>query len=223
MIVQGLRHGLEHGLHLDGVVLRADQEAGGQLRARRAGVEQRRARVREPGGVRRGRVSSASLTKHASEPRSVGSGGVPSDSQDGNETRSRPDRRRARHEWKCQDRGCSARTAHGGSRWRRRLWLRALVDLELQRTRERCLQAQRPGEGGREKGNGKKQEGGAPALGEEVVGLDGGVQVVLVDADGDAHQHVLGALHHLPVDLQQVRALQCLRPAGHFRFQTSFG
>ena len=53
-----------------------------------------------------------------------------------------------------------------------------------------------------------------PALGQQVVGLAGAVDVLLVDADGHAHQHVLWALHHLVVDAQQVGALQGLRPEG---------
>lgn len=46
---------------------------------------------------------------------------------------------------------------------------------------------------------------------EQVVGLDSLVDVLQVDADGHAHQHVLGALHHLAMQAQQVRALQGLR------------
>ena len=40
--------------------------------------------------------------------------------------------------------------------------------------------------------------------------LDGGVDVLLVDADGDAHEHVLRALGRLAVDLEQVRSLERL-------------
>ena len=48
-------------------------------------------------------------------------------------------------------------------------------------------------------------------LGHEVVRLDGGRDVRLVDADRHAHQHVLRPLDDLPVDLEQVGALQSLR------------
>ena len=51
---------------------------------------------------------------------------------------------------------------------------------------------------------------GEPPLAHQVVGLDGGVNVLLVDAHGHAHQHVLGPLHHLAVEAQQVAALQGL-------------
>jgi hypothetical protein len=65
----------------------------------------------------------------------------------------------------------------------------------------------------RARGAGVEQRGGRvgePALGQEVVGAHGGVQVVHVDAYGDAHEHVLGALDDLAVDAQQVGALQGL-------------
>lgn len=48
---------------------------------------------------------------------------------------------------------------------------------------------------------------GHPALGEHVVGVDRLLHI-LVDADGDAHEEVLGALHDLAVHPEQVRALQ---------------
>ncbi len=51
----------------------------------------------------------------------------------------------------------------------------------------------------------------APALGQQVVGGDGGGEVRLVYSQRHAHEHVLGALHHLPVQPQQVRPLQRLR------------
>lgn len=43
-----------------------------------------------------------------------------------------------------------------------------------------------------------------------MVGLDGLVNVVHVDADGNTHQHVLGALDHLAMEPQQVGALKRL-------------
>ena len=51
---------------------------------------------------------------------------------------------------------------------------------------------------------------GKPALRHQVVGLDCALDVVLVDADGDAHEHVLRTLGDLAVELQQVRALERL-------------
>ena len=59
-----------------------------------------------------------------------------------------------------------------------------------------------------------EQRGGRvshPTLREHVVGVDGALDI-LVDADGDAHQQVLGALDDLAVDAEQVRALQGLVP-----------
>jgi hypothetical protein len=44
-----------------------------------------------------------------------------------------------------------------------------------------------------------------------VVRLHCSLQVVHVDAQRHAHQHVLRALHNLAVNAQQVRALQRLR------------
>lgn len=46
---------------------------------------------------------------------------------------------------------------------------------------------------------------------QQVVGLNCLVHVLHVDADGHAHQHVLGTLNHLAVQPQQVGALQGLR------------
>ena len=37
------------------------------------------------------------------------------------------------------------------------------------------------------------------------------LNVLLVDAHADPHEHVLGALHHLPIDSQQVGSLQGLQ------------
>ena len=45
----------------------------------------------------------------------------------------------------------------------------------------------------------------AKVLGEWVKGH------LLVDAEGDAHEHVLRPLHHHPIDPQQVRPLQGLQ------------
>ena len=54
---------------------------------------------------------------------------------------------------------------------------------------------------------------GEPALAHEVVGVDGGVDVLHMDADRHAHEHVLGALHDLAVHAEEVRALQGLQKA----------
>ena len=51
---------------------------------------------------------------------------------------------------------------------------------------------------------------GEPALGHQVVGLDRTLDVILVDADGDAHQHLLRAFGHFAVELEQVGALERL-------------
>ena len=47
-------------------------------------------------------------------------------------------------------------------------------------------------------------------LGHEIVCLDGTLDVVPVDADGDAHEHVLWALGNLAIDAEEVRALESL-------------
>jgi hypothetical protein len=44
----------------------------------------------------------------------------------------------------------------------------------------------------------------------EVVRLDGRVDILAVDADGNAHQHVLRTLHDFGVDLEQIRTLKRL-------------
>ena len=49
---------------------------------------------------------------------------------------------------------------------------------------------------------------GEPALRHQIIGLDGRVDVLLVDAHRHAHQHVLGPLHHLAFEAQQVAPLQ---------------
>ena len=43
-----------------------------------------------------------------------------------------------------------------------------------------------------------------------IVGLDGGSDVALVDADGNAHKHVLWSFGDLAVDFKQVRTLEGL-------------
>lgn len=44
----------------------------------------------------------------------------------------------------------------------------------------------------------------------EVVSLEGGVDVIAMNADGDAHEHMLWSLDGLAIDLHQVRSLQSL-------------
>lgn len=51
---------------------------------------------------------------------------------------------------------------------------------------------------------------GKPAVRQQVVGFNGSIDIVFVDADRHAHQHLLGALHNLAVDAKQVGALQGL-------------
>lgn len=43
-----------------------------------------------------------------------------------------------------------------------------------------------------------------PALAQQVVCLNGAVNVCLVDPHRHPHQHVLRALNHLPIDSQQI-------------------
>ena len=67
----------------------------------------------------------------------------------------------------------------------------------------------------------RKQEdicGGEEALGEEVVRLQYAIEVVQVDAHGNAHEHVLRPLGDLAVQLQQVGLLQRLE-AGVVEFE----
>ncbi len=45
-----------------------------------------------------------------------------------------------------------------------------------------------------------------------IVGLDGGIDVLAMNANGDSHEHVLRPLDYLAVNLQQVAALQSLEP-----------
>lgn len=47
-------------------------------------------------------------------------------------------------------------------------------------------------------------------LGHEIVRFNDRVDVLAVNSHSDTHQHVLGALHHLLLDLQQIRPLQGL-------------
>ena len=49
-----------------------------------------------------------------------------------------------------------------------------------------------------------------PLLAHEVVGFEGGLQVVKVDADGAPHEHVLWSLCDLAIDSEKVRSLECL-------------
>ena len=65
----------------------------------------------------------------------------------------------------------------------------------------------RPRRGRVEHGRGGVRE---ELLRHHVVRLDGVVDVLAVDANGDAHEHVLRPLHHLPVDLEQVAPLERL-------------
>ena len=51
---------------------------------------------------------------------------------------------------------------------------------------------------------------GEVAFGHEVVGLDGAINVVLVDTNGNSHEHVLRSLCCSSVDLEQVRTLEGL-------------
>ena len=44
----------------------------------------------------------------------------------------------------------------------------------------------------------------------EVVGLEGSVDVIAVNADGDTHEHMLWSLDSLAIDLHQIRSLQSL-------------
>mmetsp|Transcript_58906 Transcript_58906/g.162848 ORF Transcript_58906/g.162848 Transcript_58906/m.162848 type:complete len:327 (-) Transcript_58906:3-983(-) len=49
---------------------------------------------------------------------------------------------------------------------------------------------------------------GEELLAHESVGLDGRVHILLVDANGNTHEHVLRALRDLAIDLEEVRALK---------------
>ena len=43
----------------------------------------------------------------------------------------------------------------------------------------------------------------------QFVGLDGGVDVISVDANRHSHQHMLGSFHYFPIDSEQVAPLKC--------------
>ena len=49
---------------------------------------------------------------------------------------------------------------------------------------------------------------GEMAMGHEVVGSDGAVDVRAVDTDSDAHEHVLGAFGDTVVDAEEVGAFK---------------
>ena len=51
-----------------------------------------------------------------------------------------------------------------------------------------------------------------PALAHEVVGLDGTFDVMLVDANGNSHIHVLRALGYLTVQFEEIGLFQGLKP-----------
>ena len=42
----------------------------------------------------------------------------------------------------------------------------------------------------------------------QLVGLNGGVDVISVDANCHSHQHVLGPFHYSPIDSEQVASLK---------------
>jgi hypothetical protein len=46
----------------------------------------------------------------------------------------------------------------------------------------------------------------------QVVGLDGGVNVLSMDADGYTHQHVLRTFDNFPFDFQQVTSFEGFEP-----------
>jgi hypothetical protein len=48
------------------------------------------------------------------------------------------------------------------------------------------------------------------ALAHEMVRLNGALDVVAVDTDGDTHEHVLGTFGNATIDTEQVRALEGL-------------
>ena len=51
-----------------------------------------------------------------------------------------------------------------------------------------------------------------PLVTHEVVGLDCSLYVMLVDANTHSHEHVLGPLCNLPVNLEKIRSLESLEP-----------
>jgi hypothetical protein len=46
-----------------------------------------------------------------------------------------------------------------------------------------------------------------PLLGHQVVGFDGGFDIIVVNTASDTHQHVLRPFHHFAVELEQVATL----------------
>merc|ERR1719500_1454665 len=65
-------------------------------------------------------------------------------------------------------------------------------------------------------GGGRVEQGGGGVgkklLGEEVIGLNSTINILSMDAHGHPHQHLLGPLHTLPINLEQVGPLQGLEP-----------
>ena len=72
---------------------------------------------------------------------------------------------------------------------------------------EREGESERKGERGREREEEREREG-------EESYLNGSFNVMLVYSHSHPHKHVLWTLHHLPIDLEQVRPLQSLRGEG---------
>lgn len=52
---------------------------------------------------------------------------------------------------------------------------------------------------------------GKPHLAHKIVGLEGGLQVFLVDANRAAHQHMLGSFSGFVIDFEEVAALESLK------------
>ena len=51
-----------------------------------------------------------------------------------------------------------------------------------------------------------------PLLTDQIVGVDGALNVFLVNSKGNPHDHVLRPFHDLTVHLEQVSFLECLEP-----------
>ena len=49
-----------------------------------------------------------------------------------------------------------------------------------------------------------------PELRHELVSFKRGLEVCLVDSNGNTHEHVLGPFNNFVVNFEQVRAFQCL-------------
>lgn len=49
-----------------------------------------------------------------------------------------------------------------------------------------------------------------PSVTHEVVGLDGGIDVGLVNTNGHSHEHVLWSLNDLTLDLEEVGSFESL-------------